>query len=294
MFKLSSSFSSSLMRMNIRNKNYFNLTSNKFVKGRFLNTTNTTNTTTTPETITITPPTISTSGKVFLTLSLLGVFVISNYHNIKDLYTNSMKLLFKKDLEHSTIEAYRSKDEYVERKEVEKSELITQCANGEKYAVKIIISPFLFFAKVNIMELILKHIKNDESTNTSLTLGEIETQMRKLNKENIYPIIIFDIVRNNDNELSTSILTGIRSLCKFLASFCHCFIVISNVADVTVFGNDVSREYFVFVDELSVEEAKEFIKKNTPYYIHNRVKVFFMKKDHSITDEEAKEFLKKN
>lgn len=198
MFKLSSSFFSSLMRMNIRNKNYFNLTSNKFVKGRFLNTTNTnTNTTkttktntTTPETITITPPTISTSGKVFLTLSLLGVFVISNYHNIKDLYTNSMKLLFKKDLEHSTIEAYRSKDEYVERKEVEKkikhqlssnpfgsytiiygnkgvgkSELITQCANGEKYAVKIIINPFLFFAKVNIMELILKYIKNDEVCN---------------------------------------------------------------------------------------------------------------------------------
>ncbi len=78
----------------------------------------------------------------------------------------------------------------------------------------------------------------------------------------IMPTIIFDVERGSaDKEGSThkSVLQDVRSLAKELHENCHCVIVVSEANAVFQFGMD-SRERFIFVDEMSFNETRDFLK----------------------------------
>jgi hypothetical protein len=78
---------------------------------------------------------------------------------------------------------------------------------------------------------------------------------------NIYPTIIFDVECGGSKEYSTSTINDVRSLAKELAVVCRCIIVLSEANSVLEIGDDTSRERFIFVDELTIEEAKNYLQK---------------------------------
>ena len=72
-------------------------------------------------------------------------------------------------------------------------------------------------------------------------------------------VIVFDVERGKD--ASESFLGKIRSVSKALATCAHVIIVLSEANAVVEFDRDPARERFIFVDEMSDEEATELLRK---------------------------------
>jgi len=83
---------------------------------------------------------------------------------------------------------------------------------------------------------------------------------------------LVDVERNRKSEISAE---TIRGVCKSLAPFCHCFIVLEEANGIVEFGNDVYREKFIYIDKLSTEEAKEFLKKKKSTLTDEQMKYIF-------------------
>lgn len=80
----------------------------------------------------------------------------------------------------------------------------------------------------------------------------------------IVPTIIFDVERGSaDKEGAThkSVLQDVRSLAKELHEDSHCIIVVSEANAVFQFGMD-DRENFIYVDEMSFNETRDFLKSH--------------------------------
>jgi hypothetical protein len=80
----------------------------------------------------------------------------------------------------------------------------------------------------------------------------------------IVPTVVFDVERGSaDNEGAThkSVLQDVRSLAKELHEDSHCIIVVGEANAVFQFGKD-SRERFIYVDEMSFNETRDFLKSH--------------------------------
>jgi hypothetical protein len=78
----------------------------------------------------------------------------------------------------------------------------------------------------------------------------------------IVPTVIFDVERGSaDKERSTrqGVLQDVRSLAKELHEDSHCIIVVSEANAVFQFGMD-DRERFIYVDEMSFNETRDFLE----------------------------------
>jgi hypothetical protein len=74
------------------------------------------------------------------------------------------------------------------------------------------------------------------------------------------PLIVFD-VETSDTKDQRELLGAVRGVCKALAHKCICWIVLSEANAVLVFGKDSQREIFIYVSEVTKEEARKFVNK---------------------------------
>jgi hypothetical protein len=81
-------------------------------------------------------------------------------------------------------------------------------------------------------------------------IPDIETEMRKVHdKYGLYPVIVFEVGRGGTNE-DKKVMGNVRTVAKRLAKTWNCIIVISKSNSIFEFGNDNSREDFIFVEPL--------------------------------------------
>jgi len=234
----------------------------------------------------------SLSFGVIFSLLFTGVFsIIQNYGNIKEAITD-IEHIFLSTLAESTYPG-RVKDSYVERSELEKlitlqmaktpngkycivygnksvgkSSLIIKCAtsqNGDKKGyVRVVIGDPQ--GPDDVVKSLLTVLHCEKMT------SDIETEMRKVHdKYGLYPVIVFEVERGGTNE-DKKVMGNVRSVAKRLAETCNCIIVISESNSVLEFGNDISREDFIFVHELSIDEATTYLKKQLPEMIAEDMK----------------------
>jgi hypothetical protein len=71
--------------------------------------------------------------------------------------------------------------------------------------------------------------------------------------------VVFEIERGNSAE-QTACIESVRSLSKMLAGDCNCIIVLSEANAVLVFGRDKSREKFMLVPDLSIDEGLKLVQ----------------------------------
>jgi hypothetical protein len=90
---------------------------------------------------------------------------------------------------------------------------------------------------------------------------DIEMLISAIRKSRVVPTIIFDVERGGSPDQATIALNEVRGLAKQLAMYCRCIIVLSEANAVLEFGRDKDREEFIYVDEMTVPEAKELLAK---------------------------------
>jgi hypothetical protein len=230
-----------------------------------------------------TPPAIVSC----LVISFLAVFLV-NYGNIRQAISGVSRL-FAANISTSTYRG-RVKDSYVERSELEnlitremtktpngkycivygnkavgKSSLITKCATApskddKKGYVRVVLSHSE--TPEDVLKSLFKEL-NCESMPPNVTI-DIETEMRNVHeKYGLYPVIVFEVERGGAVE-DKKVLGNVRSIAKRLAETCNCIIVVSESHAILEFGNDDTREDYIFVDELSIDEATTYLKKQIP------------------------------
>jgi hypothetical protein len=206
-------------------------------------------------------------------------FFLKNCDKLKQINQDAISF-FPKVVANSEITASASGDDYVHRFELEglvneafnfapmgvyfvvygnkgvgKSELITRAAIGRKGVVKIGITSA--HSKDEIVRELLESL---HFLDTKLKASQLVEQMREVKeKHGIFPTIIFDVERASITGEDLGI-QAVRSLSKALAETCRCIIILSEANAVLQFGKDRAREEFIFVDELSREEAKTLLK----------------------------------
>jgi GTPase SAR1 family protein len=223
---------------------------------------------------------VSKTAAAIFSFMFAGTFaIIQNYGNIKEAMTD-FEHKFLLTVAQSTYPG-RVEDTYVERSELEKlitlkmektpngkycivygnksvgkSSLITKCAtseNGDKkgYVRVVIDDPE---GPSDVVKSLLKELHCEKMK------SNIETEMRKVHdKYGLYPVIVFEVECDD-----TKVMNNVRSVAKRLATTCNCIIVISESNSILEFGNDRFREDFIFVDELSIDEATTYLKKQLP------------------------------
>jgi hypothetical protein len=78
--------------------------------------------------------------------------------------------------------------------------------------------------------------------------------------------IIFEIERGGAPD-QAFVIQAVRSLAKEFATVSNCIIILSEANFVLEFGNDLSREKFIFIDGFTEAEARDHLEKtNTQYH----------------------------
>lgn len=85
---------------------------------------------------------------------------------------------------------------------------------------------------------------------------DLDALIEAVMKCKMRPIFIFDVECGGATE--KNVLSTVRSLCKTLAPYCHCFIVLSEANAILEFGKD-PREEYIYIDEMSTEEATKLL-----------------------------------
>jgi hypothetical protein len=223
-----------------------------------------------------TPADIKANKKVFgaALFGLIGFigFVIANYQQGKEIHTDivdslSCALRNTSIFPHTTI----GQKTHTERKDLEaritlaefgqtghytiiygakgvgKSKIVDEVAKGHKGVVKIALTTAN--SRSDIIKILSKKLLGNETT------FDEESLISAINKSEITPTIIFDVERGGSPDLIIG-LQAVRSFAKSFAPYCHCLIVLSEANAVLEFGYDPDRENFIFVDEMTFEEAK--------------------------------------
>ena len=70
-------------------------------------------------------------------------------------------------------------------------------------------------------------------------------------------------------------LQDVRSLAKALIGYCRCIVVLSEANPVFEFGKDEYREGFIFVDEMTESEAKQFLQVQGARFSDEKMRYIF-------------------
>lgn len=86
--------------------------------------------------------------------------------------------------------------------------------------------------------------------------------------------IIFEVERGKEDQ-QRSTVGAVRSLAKSLAPYARCVIVVSEANAVLEFGDDKNRENYVYVDEMTREEAKQLLLKKGARFSEDELQFIF-------------------
>jgi hypothetical protein len=139
-------------------------------------------------------------------------------------------------------------------KGVGKSMLLDNMVSGQRGVVKLIVTSVK--NKDEIVALLLLELLGENASQGWFTASKMVDAVRKCK---VVPTFIFDVERGGSPDQVQGI-QAVRSLCKLFAPFSQYIVILSEANAVLEFGKDVSREEFVFVDELTTEEATEMLK----------------------------------
>ena len=140
---------------------------------------------------------------------------------------------------------------------VGKSTIVDSAIQGRKGVLKIEI----LSATIGIMNEVAKVIG---VTKLNPQIGDLVDAMMKTGvaDDGTFPTIVFEIERGK-SEVQKIAISEIMSFAKKLSPVCNCILVLSEANVVLEFGNDTEREGFIFVDEFSELEAREYLKAMT-------------------------------
>ena len=140
------------------------------------------------------------------------------------------------------------------RKGAGKSEVVDRTAIGKRAVVKVPVTTI--GTRDDLVALIMETVAGKKSY---LKIDKLIDVLKKCKTDGFVPTIIFDVERaySPDRPL---VLQDVRSLAKALIGYCRCIIVLSEANAVLEFGKDERREEFIFVDEMTELEAREFLK----------------------------------
>eukprot|EP01031_Cornospumella_fuschlensis_P041984 gene41984-51250_t len=89
------------------------------------------------------------------------------------------------------------------------------------------------------------------------------------------PITIIFEAEPSNSPNQQAILGAVRSLAKSLAPFARCVIVLSEANAVLEFGRDDTRENYVYVGEMTREEAKQLLLKKGAHFTEEELQFIF-------------------
>lgn len=221
-----------------------------------------------------------------------GASIIRNFQNIDDI---KMKL-FGGSVENKTYPRCLFSD-YVERQSLEesitremtkepdgsycvvygnnnvgKSSLMTKCATPKSEEDSKRDYLLIPVGDISSQKTILRSLrKNLQMKDMELTLPRVNDTLKQLYQNKSAPVIVFEVNLDYDVDSSSwgNVLAHVRSLAKSLADSrtCNCFIVLSKPQAIVTFGKDKTREKYIFIDELTIPEATEYIQKSLDQFI---------------------------
>ena len=140
---------------------------------------------------------------------------------------------------------------------VEKTEVVHHAVMGRKGVVSMRV--YEAHSVADIVTRISLNILSQSDLNKLRKSGakiDLDALVEAVMKCKMRPIFIFDVECGGATE--KNVLSTVRSLCKTLAPYCHCFIVLSEANAILEFGKD-PREKYIYVDEMSTEEATKLL-----------------------------------
>jgi GTPase SAR1 family protein len=165
-----------------------------------------------------------------------------------DLEETIMSILEKKESDETYVVLYGPKG-------CGKSLLIEKCINNRKGVVSVLVSSV--FEKSAILEVLASKIMGKGAP--TATEEELQSALKGAKVDGRLATLVFEIERG-DNLKQIECVEAVRSLSKQFAQVCNCIIVLSEAKAIMVFGRDPERERYILVPNLTVDQAKMFIK----------------------------------
>jgi hypothetical protein len=188
---------------------------------------------------------------------------------IKTLYKNNFVRISRKSVEkeiYSAMTAHTGYHVVYGPKGNGKSEVVQYVAMDRKGVVKLDVHSALsreeivadlsrkLLGQTSMSHRIAKNLFGEIKSNI-----DVDNVIKAIRKANVTPVIIFDVERTTAIDQKT-MLGAVRSLAKILSPHCHVIIILSEINDVLEFGYDLNREHFIYIDELTIDEAKTLLR----------------------------------
>jgi GTPase SAR1 family protein len=136
-----------------------------------------------------------------------------------------------------------------------KSLLVEKCINNRQGVVSVLVSSV--FEKSAILQVLTSKIMGKGAP--AATEEELQSALKGAKVNGILATLVFEIERG-DNSDQIACVDAVRSLSKQFAQVCNCIIVLSEAKAIMVFGRDLQREKYILVPNLTVDQAKMFIR----------------------------------
>ena len=148
-----------------------------------------------------------------------------------------------------------------------KSTIVEKCVLNKKGIIYVSVSTVT--DKKDIIESIISKIADVRDYDNTIPINEAklasiikETKIKDENKKKIrLPTIVFDVERSA-NETQAQVVKNVQGIAKELCKVCNVIIILSEANGVIHFSNDSTRTNFIFMEELTIDEAFEYIEKN--------------------------------
>jgi hypothetical protein len=152
-------------------------------------------------------------------------------------------------------------------KGVGKSEVVNHTVIGRRAVVKVTVTSV--GNQDDLVALIMSKLTGKK---ISLDIDLLVDIFKQCKANGFIPTIIFDVERSSSAQ---PVLQIVRGLAKTLGGNCRCIIVLSEANAVLEFGKDDDREEFIFVDELTESEAKQFLEVRGAMFSEEEMRYIF-------------------
>jgi hypothetical protein len=172
----------------------------------------------------------------------------NKYIRRPDLEETMMSILDRKEADDTYVVLYGSKG-------CGKSLLVEKCIMNRKGVVSVLVSSV--FQKSAILQVMTSEIMGTGAR--AATEKELVAALDEAKVEGRLATVVFEIERGDSTD-QIECVDAVRSLSKQFAQVCNCIIVLSEAKAITVFGRDPEREKYILVPDLTVDQARMYIK----------------------------------
>jgi hypothetical protein len=172
----------------------------------------------------------------------------NKYIRRPDLEETMMSILDRKEADDTYVVLYGSKG-------CGKSVLVEKCIMNRKGVVSVLVSSV--FQKSAILQVMTSEIMGTGAP--AATEEQLVAALDEAKVEGRLATVVFEIERGDSTD-QIECVDAVRSLSKQFAQVCNCIIVLSEAKAIIVFGRDPAREKYILVPDLTVDQARMYIK----------------------------------